>query len=384
MADQSKFEALGDALTTPVERVPAIPFEDFLSTGCTLMDLAFSGRPRCGVPKGAYLYVVGDSGTMKTWLTFNLFAEAARNKHFDGYRFVFDNAENGALMDVEKYFGAGVLERLEPPLAKTEGKGRNAKSTPIYSSTVQNFYHHLEMNCRTPCIYVLDSMDAVRDEAEEEKFLAELAIYETGKGKAPGSMGMNKAKTNSQNINRVVQTLRPTGSILVVISQTRDKVGGMYPGQKTRGGGHAMKFYAHLELWASKRRDLTRRYLGKEREVGATIKLDVTKNRVCGWEGKFEVDFLKGYGVDDLGSMVNFLVEERHWEAEGKSKSSDKDDTADGKVITAPEFDFVGPKDELVKKVEDGGDVRELQAVTAKHWNEIIRQAAPPRKPRYT
>ena len=149
---------LGDELSAPVPRVPAIPNEDFLSTGCTLLDLAFSGRPRCGVPKGNYLYLVGDSGSGKTWFTFNLFAEAARNKNFVKYRFVFDNAENGALMDVERYFGTGVVKRLEPPMWD-----KKSKNTPVYSRTVQDFYHHLEINCRKgPCM--IDRLrDAVTD-----------------------------------------------------------------------------------------------------------------------------------------------------------------------------------------------------------------------------
>jgi RecA/RadA recombinase len=381
---KSKAAELAEVLTTPVPRIPAIPTEDFLSTGCTLMDLAFSGRPRCGVPKGTYLYLVGDSGSGKTWFTFNLFAEAARNPHFKDYRFVFDNAENGALMDVERFFGKGVVERLEPPMWAETGTGRNKKQTPVYSSSVETFYKHLDINCRTPCIYVLDSMDAINADTEDDKFAAEVAIYETGRGKAPGSMGMEKAKVNSKNINRVVQALRPTGSILVVISQTRDKVGGIFPGQKTRAGGHSLKFFAHLEAWLSIRKPLTRRYLGKEREVGTRLKIDVTKNRVCGWEGKFEIEFLKGYGVDDVGSTVEFLVEEKYWAAQGKGKSADRTDDTDGKVITAPEFDFFGPKDELVERIQSAGDEWELQRLVAAHWADIIDKAAPPRKPRYT
>jgi RecA/RadA recombinase len=380
----SKADDLEQQLTAPVARVPAIPKEDFLSTGCTLLDLAFSGRVGCGVPKGNYLYFVGDSGAGKTWFTFNLFAEAARNKNFKDHRFVFDNAENGALMDVGRFFGQGVVDRLEPPNWTRTGKGKKESALPRNSSTVQEFYMHLDLNCaKGPCIYVLDSMDALNDDSDDDKFQQEVTKFVTGKGKPPGSMGMAKAKTNSKNINRVVQSLRPYGSILVVISQTRDKVGGMYPGQKTRAGGHSLKFFAHLEAWMSVRGPIKRRYLRKDREVGSTIKIDVTKNRVSGWEGKFEIAFLKGFGVDDLGSMVNYLVEERHWDTEGRSSSSDREDDADGKTIKAPEFDFEGTKDDLIQKIQDQGDETDLQFLVARVWNDIIAKAAPPRKPRY-
>lgn len=383
---------IADELSTPVARVPHIPKEDFLSTGCTLMDLAFSGRVGCGVPVGSYLYFVGDSSSGKTWMAFCLFAEATRNEHFANHRFIFDNAENGALMDTERYFGRGVVDRLEPP--KTDKKGG-----PVYSETVQEFYLHLERTCKAgPCIYVLDSMDALNDAADEDKFQAEVTKYETGKGQVPGSMGMAKAKTNSKNINRVVQALRPHGSILVVISQTRDKVGGMFPGQKTRSGGKALKFFAHLEAWTSVRAPITRRYKGKEREVGATIKVDVQKNRVSGWEGKFEVEFLKGFGVDDLGSCVEYLLEEKHWKKPPKEKdqkpgkkakpdkapSDEGDDKEDKGVFAAPEFDFVGTKEELIARIQAESDEWELQRITAEVWRDIVTNAAPERKPRYS
>lgn len=374
-------EDVAARLTSQSPRLPAIPAADFLSTGCTLLNMAFSGTPTGGIPKGNYLYLVGDSGAGKTWFTFNLFAEAARNPHFRDYRFVFDNAENGALMDVTRYFGTGVAERLEPPAF-------GESETAVHSSTVQEFYFHLEASVRQgPCIYVLDSMDALNDEADEDKFEAELRKYETGKGQVPGSMGMAKAKTNSKNINRVAQTLRSNGSILAIISQTRDRVGGSVPGLKTRGGGHALKFYAHLEAWLKVKGVLKRTYLRKEREYGALIEVDVQKNRVCGWEGKVPlISFLKGYGVDDLGSSIDYLLDERHWDkAKGKKEPDEDDDGEAGKnpALVAPEFEFEGRKEALIKHIQTESLEWELGKLVEKVWTEIRDGATPERQFRY-
>ncbi len=365
---KSKLEQVADQLTTPVPRVPVIPDEDFLSTGCTLLNLAVSGRPTCGVPKGTYLYIVGDSGSGKTWFTFNLFAEAARNEYFRKYRFVFDNAENGALMDVARYFGSSVEDRLEAPAY--------VKKKPKYSATVQEFYLNLEINCRKgPCIYVLDSMDALNDDYDDDNFEKQLADYQKGTETAQGKNWGAKAKTNSSNINRAAQSLAHNGSLLVVISQTKDLIGSTIPGLKTRSGGRSLKFFSHVEVWTSIRKPITRRYLGKEREVGATIKVDVQKNRVSGWEGKFELDFVKTFGIDDLGSCVKYLGEERYWEVEGKEEA---------KEYTAKEFGVTGTVDEVVRAIERAGEEEELYRLTALHWNKIIEQSTPDRKPRYT
>jgi RecA/RadA recombinase len=367
-------EATAEVLTSDPPRLEAIKQEDLLSTGSTLLNMAFSGRPGGGVPKGKYLYFVGDSSSGKSWFCFNLFAEAARNPNFEDYRFVFDNAENGALMDVEEYFGKRVVERLVPPKGTIE--------EPIYSETVQQFYYHLDANTEQgPCIYVLDSMDALNDESEEDKFDAEVKKYETGKGEVPGSMGMAKAKANSKNINRVVRSLRNSGSILVVISQTRDAVGSRIPGMKTRGGGKALRFYAHLEAWTSVKCPITKTYLRKDREIGSIIKIDVQKNRVCGWEGKIEVPFLKKYGVDDLGGCVDYLRDEKHWKG-ASGKGDDDEDSGSGK-FAAPEFDFTGTKEGLIKKIQESGDEWELQRLVARVWRDIEAGAMPYRKPKY-
>lgn len=382
---KSKTDKIAEALSTSTPRVPAIPDKDLLSTGCTLLNMAFSGRPFGGVPKGSYCYFVGDSGSMKTWASMCLFAEAAINPEFDAYDFVFDNAENGALMDVEKYFGAGVVARLRPPWKKGPG-----------SVTAQDFYYNVEANVRLgPCIYVLDSMDALQDETEEENFEAKLHFHETGKGanEIKGSMGVQKARTNSNYIARIANTtLRSNGSILVVISQTRDKIGARFP-TKTRGGGHALKFYAHLEAWTRVLVPMSRTYLRKEREYGAEIEIDVRKNRVCGWEGKIPpLEFIKGHGLDDVGSCVAYLTDERHWTAppaDPKAKKDKRavlapDDNEDGpKRFAAPEFDFVGTKEQLVRLIQSQGREPELAEVVAWVWRAIAAGAAPERKPRY-
>lgn len=365
---------------------PAVDPKTLLSTGCTVLNLAVSGTPFGAIPPSTYWHIVGDSGAAKSWFAMCLFAEAARNPLYNKYRFVFDNAENGALMDVAKYFGRGVLDRMCPPR-----KGRYG------SALVQEFYYHVELNVRRgPCIYVLDSMDALQDVGEEDNFEAQLKYYDTGKGKSDikGSMGMSKAKENSRNINRIAnQTLRENGSILVVISQTRDKMNAAYAGQKTHSGGYTLKFYSHVQTWAKIRGDLKKYYKGKDREVGSLIAFDVTKNRVSGWHGKLpHVTFLSDYGVDDVGTNVDYLLEEKHWkkpkaEADdpktGRRAVADDADEGGGKLFAAPEFDYVGDKDGLVHLVQDGGREAELAALVGHVWTEIRAGAAPARKPRY-
>jgi hypothetical protein len=207
---------------------------------------------------------------------------------------------------------------------------------------------------------------------------------------------MNKAKTNSRNINRIAQLLRTNGSILAIVSQTRSKVNSQYAGQRTRSGGDALKFYSHIEVWMRVREVLHRTHLRKDREFGSRIEVDVHKNRVSGWEGKLPlVNFLKGHGIDDVGTCVDYLLDERHWdkpeeEAGKKTRkaAATDDDEDDGeekktKRFAAPEFDFVGKPEQLISIIEQDGREAELRQIVAKVWRDILAGLIPKRKSRY-
>jgi RecA/RadA recombinase len=362
---KKEVKEIKEALTARRERKPPIKSEDLLSTGVTLLDLGLSGRLAGGIPKGSYIYFVGDPSSGKTWFSMSILAEAARNRHFDGHRFVFDNAENGALMDTVRYFGRQMTDRIEPP--------RGTAADPEYSETIQEFYYNVDAALDAgPCVYILDSMDALNADQDEEVFEAERHKYETGNGQVPGNMGMAKAKENSRNIKRVVRKLRKTGSILIVISQTRDKIGGTIPGQKTRSGGKAIWFFSHAVVWTTVTGDIKRTVLGKERVVGKHLRIDVQRNRLTGWDGKLDVPFYPSFGFDDLGACVDYLVDEKHWQKAEK-----------GAKIKAPEFAFDGKPEALIRAIQDEGKEAELQKLVGSVWKEIEAACALDRKPRY-
>ena len=77
-----------------------------LSTGCTLLNLAISDDPLGGFEAGKFYYLVGDSTSGKTFFSMTCFAEACRNEHFKDYDRIYDNIEDGMLMDCDKLFGS--------------------------------------------------------------------------------------------------------------------------------------------------------------------------------------------------------------------------------------------------------------------------------------
>lgn len=356
-------EEIKRSLTEQSTPQTPIPPENFLSSGSTLLNLAVTGMPNCCFAKGHYYWLVGDSESGKSFLTLTLLAEASLNRNFDKYRLIYDDVEGGALMDMKRFFGKAMANRIEPP-------GKYGHST-----TLEEFYYHIDdaRQKKKPFIYVLDSMDALYSEDEENTFKEHKEAYLTDK-KPKGSYGVSKAKLNSSHIRMARNWIRDSGSILFVISQTRHNIGfGSQFNPKTASGGDALMFYAALQLWTSKRGEIISdgNIAGKKRQLGITCRVQIKKNRVNGRHRMVEFPIYHSSGIADVDGMVDYLVEEKHWE-EKKG------------VIAAPEFDFEGDREKLIQKIDGEGFYRELQATATGVWNDIERLSAVKRNNRYS
>lgn len=342
----------------------ADPFlEGGLSTGSTMLNIACSGNHKYGFLPGHFYLYVGDSGSGKTFLTLTSFAEAANSKRFDDYRLIFDCPERGALMNFEKFFGKKMADRLEPPAG--------SRDNPKYSRTAEEFYYNVDTVVSAgPAIYVLDSMDALVAEDELEKFQKNKRAHASDK-EGKGSYGTAKAKLNSSNLRIVHNRLQEHGSILIIISQTRENIGfdAMF-NPKTRGGGKALTFYATLEMWTSVKNHIKKTVKGKPRELGVECKVRIKKNRLTGRDRTVDIPIFHSFGIDDLGSCVDFLVEEGHW-VESKGK------------IKAPEFEFEGSIEKLIPIIEQG-KAKQLRDLVATVWQGIEEACEVKREPRYS
>ena len=346
---------------------PADRYDLGLSTGSTLLNLACSGRPDVGFLPGHYYFIVGDSSSGKTFLSLTCMAEAAHNPAYAKYDLVYDDVENGALMDLERYFGSKTAARVRPP--------KGTVDDPVCSQLVEDFYDNLEdlLNAKRPFVYVLDSEAALNSDAAQKKAKKTSKARQQGEESA-GSFGDGKAKIHSARLRSVVSRLQATGSILVVLTQTRDNIGFSFD-PKTRPGGRALKFYATLELWSAVKRKTHRQVRGQKRATGIIAKVQVKKNRLTGRDREVLLPIHYSHGFDDVGAMVDFLVAEGHWDKPGKVEED--------KEITAHGLDVVLKREKLVHHVEAEGLEDQVRDMVVEVWQDIEDATAVRRKKRY-
>lgn len=318
----------------------------FFSTGCTLLDLALGGGWACG----HVFNIVGDKSTGKTLLAIEAFANF-RSKFKDEAKMRYAEAE--AAFDIE--------------FAKTLGFPVSVSRPEELISTVEDFADDLSdfMKKGGPALYILDSLDALSDNAELERFQEDQKLRLANKPpKESGSYGVGKPKAMSKMFRLIVRDAQNANCAIGVISQIRDKIGVTFGETKTRSGGHALDFYSSQILWLAETGKKAITIRGETRPIGVDVHGKVKKCKVGMPSREADFRILFGYGVDDETSMLDWLS------------------TLSGKKVMAPET-----IKELRKKLEIARDkqdyttmkeVREVLAIdTIKIWKELEADFAP-------
>jgi len=326
---------------------PSFEEKTLLPSGSTLLNLALSDSPHGAYMPGSVVNIVGDSSSGKTFLAWSLFAELANNPKYDEYELIYDEPEVAFYMNIEKLF------RINPD-----------RVTHLRSTTIQQWLVNVVSKLREkrPCIYCLDSFDAVGSDEERDRFDKLIK-----KGEESGSYKTEKARSSGELFRNIVDELEKTRSLLVVISQTRDNIGVMFGEKKTRSGGNALRFYSIHEYWLHVAGHIKRR----ERDVGVNVRLRVKKNKLTGKLREVFFPIIFDYGVDDITSCVDWLIEEKFW---GKSKQI---------IDTCGDFENM-TMDGLIGQIESSPEnISKLKEVVGESWAEIEKSISTDRKPKY-
>lgn len=353
-------EQVEDLAEKEVEIEPPYTDKDLLSTGSTLLNLACSNSPNGGFRLGRMVNLIGDSSSGKTLQCLSLLAEAAQDSRFDDYQLILDDAEAAQGFNIAYLFGQSLANRIESPLKDEDGK-------PLGSDTIQQFQYHVTrlLDSKTPFIYVLDSFDALSSDEEIKRMDDAMDSYDKGK-EVKGTYAMEKAKVSGRALAMIVRKLWKSQSIVIIISQTRDNIDPMSFSKKTRSGGKALKFYATHEIWMA----VAGKKKSKDRVIGVDSKIKISKNKLTGKIRECEFPIYYDYGIDDIGSCVDFLVKEGHWKKQALT-------------INAEELGLSATRDKLIRAIEDNRYERKLKRIVGKVWNDIEDSIKLNRKARY-
>ena len=362
-------------LEKPVE----VESKAVVPSGSILLNLACSDSYRAAFQLGRMVNLIGDSSSGKTYLALEMLAQCCQRPEFDNHRIIYDDAEKALSMNIRELFGPELDDRLEFPYYKKKRNiaaiGERAQYEIVEldaSETAEDFHFNvLDALEKGPCIYVLDSADALTAEQDDDK-IEEMRLARLKGTDTTGSYRMAKPKAFSNLLPSIIGDLEKSQSFLLIISQTRANV---EPGsfeKRTRSGGKALKFYASHEIWLAVKAKTRQKVKGSAstRVIGASITARVSKNKLTGTTRDVNFDHRHGYGCDDIQSAIDFLVAE----GGGISKSGAKV-TWRGTTYTTT--------NQMIDAVEDGNMEKLLFQDVQERWLEIEQELKPNRKPKY-
>lgn len=295
----AKREKLPEAVPTRPNNYFTAPksHHEFVSTGCTTLDCALGG----GFALGRVANVVGDKSTSKTGLATECLINFCRT-YPDG---------QAAYRDIEAAFDEPYAQAMGLKLDKIDF------GTPFF--TVEEFYRDLEkfvdkqIKSGTPGIYVLDSFDALSDEAEMARDIGD------------ATFGGNKAKKSGELFRRLTAKIESSKVLLLIVSQVRDNIGAMFGEKHKRSGGKALDFYASQIVWLAHIGMLKRTINKIERAYGIEVRAKVKKNKISVPFRECDFEFHFGYGIEDALTSLDWLEKVGRLDVIGVEKSEIKE-----------------------------------------------------------
>ena len=262
---------------------------------------------------------------------------------------VYNNVEGVMDFPLEEMYGTAFVEGVEW----------------IQTDTCQAFGKDYQKRLRALkpgdfLLYVVDSLDATISEE------AKARMAQTLDDKKPdASYGMEKAKFFSQEFfSHLCGAMEGKDATLICISQVRENIGVSFGEKYRRVGGKALDFFTHQVAWIATIEKLKKTFRGHERVFGVRGKATFKRNKVAKPFRIADFTVLFDYGVDDVGSMVDYLYGP-------KVKNID---------WNGAEF----KRQEFIEMIEsDPVNEDKLRELVEKDWHEIEAAVVPDRKKRW-
>ena len=335
-----------------IARMQESAVDDWLSTGCTLLDLAISNRLG-GIPAGRSTHIYGWESTAKSVLAQEPLGAAQRKGghvwYLDAEQTLdFGRAKNLFGLDVD----ADTFHYAVPETIEELFDGSQVNKT--YKWGIYDIIEYVRDNeLRGPHVVAVDSLTALKTQVESEQKLTD------------GTYGTSRAKQISTAFRKYLHDLHKNNIALLVINQARVNISaGVFGDKMTVSGGKALDFYASVSIAMKMVEQLKN---STKQTIGCRFRFEVKKNKVAPPHRKGEFRLLFDHGIDNVATNLEWLKGVHGWSNYRFGDFSTKQG---------------GPQslEKAVSYIEENDLELALEEEVERTWHEIFQP--PQRKPR--
>lgn len=311
---------------------------EFVSTGCTTVDLALGG----GFVMKRVVNIWGDESTGKTLLALSA-AKQFQKKYGERAVVVLDDAESA----IDPNWLKRAFRLRDDTRILTVERGDASPTVQGFSKNFMEISKKI-MESNMAMFYLIDSWDALEISEVEDMLDSDLSMKDT----------LFKPKRTNDTLRKVVKRLGSMDGILILISQSRAKIGVMFGDKKDITGGAAIKFYSSQRIKMSERGKIVNK---NKFVVGIDLHIKAVKNKVSRpfLEAQFPIYF--DSGIDNIEACIAFLKTHKKIIVSGSSLKYD------GKS-------FIGKEkliDYIYSKKKNIGNILELVKET---WDKVYAE----------
>ena len=312
---------------------------EFFTSGSTMLNLALTGLAKCGWPRARVSNIVGDGSSGKTLLALDLIfwflktIYSTQSKIFGKVKkakVIYNNGEGVMDFPLKRMYGEKLEKMVDWRRSKTiESVGRDF---------LEEAYALKKGEC---LLYIVDSWDSFRS-IHDSKIKKE-KDEDIVKG-----YNLKKQQFAWQFFADVCDIIEDNkiDATLIIISQTKLKIGVSFGKKQYRSGGDALNFYTHLVPWIRVVKKLSKQRLGEHRVYGTLCGVNVERSKVGPAFNTQEFVVIRNHGISDVIAMANYL----HKHKIKKWKGLETDEKNWTKF--AAEINKRGLKEKLIQKVE--------------------------------
>ena len=295
----------------------------WVSTGSTMLDLAISNRPDCGLAVGRITELNGLEGSGKSLIGAHALADCQRK----GGVAVYIDTESAVSPDYLQAIGVDTQNMLYVHIETVE---------EIFD-TIETIVTKIRESNKDRLVTILvDSLAAASTNVEMD------ADYDTD-----GS-ATTKAIVISKAMRKITQMIARQKVCLIFTNQLRQKLGVMFGDPWTTSGGKALPFHASTRVRLKNAGQIKDK---SSNTIGIKIKAQVIKNRLGPPMRTAEFPLYFDTGIDDYGSWLTVMKQHKLVKSAGAWYTLTIVDKETGEITAEKKFqskDF----DDLMKSDE--------------------------------